>query len=488
MRTNIKKIFTFFLSILMITSSLFAAVISDNDGSAFITKAEFDSLKNTFQAQINSYNSNVDGKIDSAISSYLDGIKNEKERDLVSLIDKEGVYGGKMKMSWSSNPSYRMISTAYPRAIENWTQFNVTYMTGDYTTDTYPRPIETNINTYDGIWTTGKLDYLGNPVSNNDAGTKKEYRVETVKIGTTNYRMLRYVKVVNYIESNQFCGFPTNYDDPTGGGTAGWWLNNMLELNLDKCTQENLTKGLLTDYYRPRDFNSNYTPYIEVIKTGNTMITQDYEEEFEHVFAPFSTIQEYVWDPKSEEKLYFDGIIDLPGGAIARNGRGYWDGSGGRHYADPRQGTPKICNDLYFKWQYLPFKDGEKNASGNNVQAKNSIIYNYWSIDNRNWMQKNGLVLGTAPSKNDKEVVCRCCSDTPGKVYFWCGEKNTIIDNWTSGSFGGVSKALPGGNEEVVVSLGRVNANYTIWVLFAPTNTSVTGKLKVNRLYYKDSD
>ena len=105
MRTNIKKIFTFFLSILMITSSLFAAVISDNDGSAFITKAEFDSLKNTFQAQINSYNSNVDGKIDSAISSYLDGIKNEKERDLVSLIDKEGVYGGKMKMSWSSNPS-----------------------------------------------------------------------------------------------------------------------------------------------------------------------------------------------------------------------------------------------------------------------------------------------------------------------------------------------------------------------------------------------
>ena len=80
-----------------------------------------------------------------------------------------------------------MISTAYPRAIENWTQFNVTYMISNYTTDTYPRPIETNINTYDGIWTTGKLDYLGNPVSNNDAGTKKEYRVETVKIGTTNF-------------------------------------------------------------------------------------------------------------------------------------------------------------------------------------------------------------------------------------------------------------------------------------------------------------
>ena len=62
-------IFAFLLSI-----NSFAAVVSDNDGSAFITKAEFDSLKNNFQSQLDSYNSGIDSKIDSAIAGYLAGI------------------------------------------------------------------------------------------------------------------------------------------------------------------------------------------------------------------------------------------------------------------------------------------------------------------------------------------------------------------------------------------------------------------------------
>ena len=62
-------IFAFLLSI-----NSFAAVVSDNDGSAFITKAEFDSLKNNFQTQLDSYNTQIDSKIDSAISSYLAGV------------------------------------------------------------------------------------------------------------------------------------------------------------------------------------------------------------------------------------------------------------------------------------------------------------------------------------------------------------------------------------------------------------------------------
>ena len=65
----------FFAFLLSINS--FAAVVSDNDGSAFITKAEFDSLKNSFQSQLNGYNSNIDAKIDNAIASYLAGIKVE---------------------------------------------------------------------------------------------------------------------------------------------------------------------------------------------------------------------------------------------------------------------------------------------------------------------------------------------------------------------------------------------------------------------------
>ena len=67
------------LLILLLKINSLAAVVSDNDGSAFITKAEFDSLKNDFQAQINSYNTSIDSKIDGAIAAYLAGIKVSKE-------------------------------------------------------------------------------------------------------------------------------------------------------------------------------------------------------------------------------------------------------------------------------------------------------------------------------------------------------------------------------------------------------------------------
>ena len=70
-------IFAFLLSI-----NSFAAVMSDNDGSAFITKAEFDSLKNDFQSKIDAYNLNIDNKIDAAIAGYLAGIKTTKTETL----------------------------------------------------------------------------------------------------------------------------------------------------------------------------------------------------------------------------------------------------------------------------------------------------------------------------------------------------------------------------------------------------------------------
>lgn len=64
----------------------FAAVVSDNDGSAFITKSEFDSLKNNFQAQLDSYNTSIDSKIDNAIASYLSGITMDTQHEVYSLL------------------------------------------------------------------------------------------------------------------------------------------------------------------------------------------------------------------------------------------------------------------------------------------------------------------------------------------------------------------------------------------------------------------
>ena len=71
--------------VLLFSIESFAAVVGDNDGAAFITKAEFDSMKNDFQSQLDRYNSSLDNKIDGAIASYLSGIKIKQKTDLPQL-------------------------------------------------------------------------------------------------------------------------------------------------------------------------------------------------------------------------------------------------------------------------------------------------------------------------------------------------------------------------------------------------------------------
>ena len=81
----IKKALVTFLVVLM-SINTFAAVVGDNDGAAFITKAEFDSLKNDFQSQLDRYNSSIDNKIDGAIASYLAGVGIAQKRELKPLV------------------------------------------------------------------------------------------------------------------------------------------------------------------------------------------------------------------------------------------------------------------------------------------------------------------------------------------------------------------------------------------------------------------
>ena len=60
--------------IVIINFNSYAAVISSNDGSAFITKAEFDALVNDFNSRIEDYERSIDAKIDGAIAEYLAGL------------------------------------------------------------------------------------------------------------------------------------------------------------------------------------------------------------------------------------------------------------------------------------------------------------------------------------------------------------------------------------------------------------------------------
>ena len=87
----IKKALVTFLVVLM-NINAFAAVVGDNDGAAFITKAEFDSLKNDFQSQLDRYNSSIDNKIDGAIATYLSGIKVLKGNTMNILMGNKSDY------------------------------------------------------------------------------------------------------------------------------------------------------------------------------------------------------------------------------------------------------------------------------------------------------------------------------------------------------------------------------------------------------------
>ena len=108
------------LLVLFLCINNFAAIVSDNDGSAFITKAEFDSLKNDFQTQIDQYNTSIDAKIDGAIAAYLAGIKTtstETSKILVSnysdmmWVRNYDVYGQWKKWTGNTNMTQNLTNS-----------------------------------------------------------------------------------------------------------------------------------------------------------------------------------------------------------------------------------------------------------------------------------------------------------------------------------------------------------------------------------------
>jgi hypothetical protein len=118
------KLFKKFLSltlVLFLCIENFAALVSDNDGSAFITKAEFDSLKNNFQSQIDQYNTSIDAKIDAAIAAYLSGIKADKTTELVTPYFMYKIDDGQSKPSipWYSGTTTANVTLNQTRDVPN---------------------------------------------------------------------------------------------------------------------------------------------------------------------------------------------------------------------------------------------------------------------------------------------------------------------------------------------------------------------------------
>ena len=118
MKKIIKKI-NLLLSLMtisvLITSNIFAAVVADNDGSAFITKSEFDSLKSNFQSQLNEFNTSIDNKIDTAIASYLAGVAIASQKRLFNYVSnaKKDNINNLGFMKWGTPKEHRSSFQGY---------------------------------------------------------------------------------------------------------------------------------------------------------------------------------------------------------------------------------------------------------------------------------------------------------------------------------------------------------------------------------------
>ena len=136
---RIKKCSLLVLVILLNTTN-FAAAVSDNDGTAFISKPEFESLKNSFQFELNVKNSNIDSKINNAIKEYLAGAKmtNRSKENVISY-DKDGIVSivDKATLPWTEGFIHFYGQKVLNRhnvdaTIDNPKAWNSLYYVGDF--------------------------------------------------------------------------------------------------------------------------------------------------------------------------------------------------------------------------------------------------------------------------------------------------------------------------------------------------------------------
>ena len=112
-RTKIWKKAICLIFVLLLSINSFAAVVSDNDGAAFVTKAEFEALKKNFASQVDNYNVSIDRKIDGSIAAYLAGIRLSKQSIVKTGFDLEGKEDKSIKFLSRNNSGLNFANDIY---------------------------------------------------------------------------------------------------------------------------------------------------------------------------------------------------------------------------------------------------------------------------------------------------------------------------------------------------------------------------------------
>lgn len=131
MRKFVKQLNSLLIAcaMLVLSCNSFAAIVSDNDGSAFVTKAEFESMKTNFNDQIVKYNESIDGKIDGAIAQYLAGLRLEKKiaLDVVYPYVAEWTSSTTASYDNENDKKWKFEATFEQPNYEYWSKFKYLY-------------------------------------------------------------------------------------------------------------------------------------------------------------------------------------------------------------------------------------------------------------------------------------------------------------------------------------------------------------------------
>ena len=271
-----KRFFALLLVVLMSIESI-GAVVSDNDGSAFITKAEFDSLKNNFQSQIDQYNTSIDSKIDGAIASYLAGINVQvwKKNSIINSDWKEiSCFNGNILPgyelpsftgAWVFNNAYKETPDNVRR--EDWKNFNL-ILTSSYD---------------------GSNNFMTRPLCTGNEEGVSSYTNGIVWDGITNY----WTESWNLTSITKKANSPYALNDPVNF-TFTASVNNLHDLRYNGYVQ-NLSD--LSTYNRP-----TFTYVVREKSTGNVNETTYSITEGNYVKKMVTNV--VIKEPSSEARNY----------------------------------------------------------------------------------------------------------------------------------------------------------------------------------------
>lgn len=423
------------LFVILLTASSFASVVSDNDGSAFITKAEFDSLKNDFQSQIDSYNSSIDSKIDGAIASYLSGIRVSKKTQF--KLDENAGYVMPMYMDTGDNkwndPNSKYYDLSIPRVearkIELWDE-------------SYYKPnTKWMVSTTDGKITAGNA---GNNVSN------------TARYGCVEKKWT-YDGIVGHINIVKNSSW---YRNISGTDYQCYDRDSFGRYRLNIWYNPDIVYGVgLVDGGPYSGNTSNVYHYTDLMGFNNprgssgTSTTWDFSNKSAWTPSRFygschgtsSSFSSGSGAKITESNFTKYSSINWNGGWIHSTDYGspnvkveYWEGMGKTHWVYAKNANSQACASQ--RWNYIPFvdstllantkiakgfitNDGYKynvlvNWSGGNFSAYNFVAHLYTAIPY--WLANTNSTYRPTISTNFSQLPASLITytDEKGKQHF----------------------------------------------------------------------